>query len=122
MVEVRIDGNAVVFEILGLHKLWALRSRVRVRLANVRDVRVVADLREVHEPGRTWFRAPGTHIPGLIKAGSFLSEGRSVFWAVGRRRPAIVVELAHEGFDRLVVEVADPAHAVEALKAARARA
>ena len=115
MVEVHIVEDAVVFEILGLHKLWALRSRIRVRLSHITEVRVVTDLTEVGESNRKWLRAPGTHIPGLIKAGSFLSDGRSVFWDVVRPSRVILVELVHEGYDRLVIEVADPQKAVEKL-------
>ena len=118
MVEIRIDGDAATFEILGMHKLWALRSRIHVPLTSIRDLRVVTDLSDASESGRKWLRVPGTHIPGLIKAGTFRSAGRSVFWDVGRAGKAIIVDLAHEEFDSLVIDVADPAKAVDTLRKA----
>jgi hypothetical protein len=39
MVDVNIKDGVAVFEVLGLHNLWALRSRLEVPLAHIRGVR-----------------------------------------------------------------------------------
>jgi hypothetical protein len=65
------------------------------------------------EDARIWgFRTPGTHIPGLLKAGTFYLvdsiDNKPAFMAVQHRENAIVVELADEQYARLIIEVADP--------------
>src|SRR5919199_5430598 len=107
MVEISIRGDTVTFEPQGWSKVWTLRSRVAVPLASVRAVRRA-------EPGvtRGWWkgwRLPGTHLPGVIVAGTFYRGGRRVVWDVrGTGERAIVVDLAGAGYDQLIVDVPDP--------------
>ncbi|GAA2286996.1 hypothetical protein GCM10010149_36620 [Nonomuraea roseoviolacea subsp. roseoviolacea] len=104
MAEISIDGDNLVVEIEGLDKLWALKSRLVIPLANVRGA--TADPGAV--AGFKGLRAPGTHIPGVITAGTFHLDGEKVFWDVHDPVKAVVIALADERYARLVVEVADP--------------
>ena len=115
MVNLRIDGENAVFEVLGWHQMWALRSRVTVRLKNVYSVRPHPTLKLGWWVG---WRVPGTHIPGILIAGKFYHNGEKHFWDVSNPRNAIEVVLVNEEFDRLFVEVADPAETVARLEAA----
>ena len=115
MVHVSIGKRTVTFEVLGLHKVWALKSRLVVPLVHIRGVRVDPTM----TPDRcSGWRMPGTYVRGRIAAGTYYDRGRRVFWDVGRSRRSIVVELSGELYDELVVEVADPHDAVEQLRAA----
>lgn len=116
MVEVTIRGQTAVFTVLGLHKLLALTDAVVVPLAQIRSVRAAPDLTLGWWHG---WRMPGTHVPGLIVAGTFYKSGRRVFWDVVRTSGAIVVDLSGASYDQLVVEVADPEGTVKRLQAAR---
>ena len=116
MVEIRIAGDQLVLEVQGWSKLWALRSSLEIPLANVRGVRADPDV------ARGWWkgiRAPGTHVPGVIVAGTFYQDGKRIFWDVRDPERTIVVELADDRYDELIVEVADPAAEVARLTAAR---
>ena len=116
MVEISIENGQAVFEVQGWSRLWALRRRIVVPLPSIRSVRR-ADPAVV----RGWWkglRMPGTHVPGLIVAGTFYEASARVFWDVRRPARAIEVELAGTGYDRLVVDVADPDSAVERIRAA----
>lgn len=115
MVEISIRGSSAVFEPLGMHKLWALKRRVEIPLGNIRGVRHDPTLRIGWWEG---LRLPGTHLPGVIIAGTFYRAGERIFWDVRRPENAIVVEIANERYDRLIVEVADPAAAIELLEPA----
>jgi hypothetical protein len=64
---------------------------------------------------------PGTSIPGVITAGTFYHHGNRVFWDVHHPQNTIVIELHDERYSELIVEVADPAAAVERVKAALPR-
>lgn len=116
MAEISIDGGNLVVEIEGLDKLWALKSRLVIPLANVRGA--TADPGIVKEP--KGIRAPGAHLPGVITAGTFHLDGEKVFWDVHDGSKAVVIELADERYARLVVEVADPRATVARIEQATA--
>ena len=119
MVNVVVQGGRVRFEVEGWDKLWALKSQLEIPVAHIRAVR--AD----PEPARGWWhgvRLPGTQIPGLLTAGSFYQSGGFVFYDVHDPERTVVIELDHEHYQRLVIEVASPAHVVETLRAAIAAA
>lgn len=115
MVDITIDGDRVRFEVLGWDKLWALKSQLDIPLAHITSVRVDA------EAARGWFhglRLPGTQIPGFLTAGTFYWREGAVFYDVHDCDNTIVLELDHEHYKRLIVEVADPAGTVAMLQAA----
>jgi hypothetical protein len=114
MAQVSIDGDTLVIEMEGLDKLWALKSRLAVPLANVRGA--TADPGIAREPNG--IRAPGTHLPGVITAGTFHLDGGKVFWDVHDPARAVVIELADERYRRLVIEVDDPRTTVELIERA----
>jgi hypothetical protein len=117
MARLSINGNDLVVEIEGLDKLWALKSRLVIPLANVRGA--TADPGIIRQP--KGIRAPGAKVPGVITAGTFHLDGERVFWDVRNADKAVVIELADERYARLVIEVADPRAAVELVEKATAR-
>ncbi|MEO3977874.1 hypothetical protein [Streptomyces sp. CAU 1734] len=104
MAQVSIDGDRLVVTMEGLDRVWALKSAVTVPLAHVRGA--TADPGIVR--GRKGVRAPGTHFPGVITAGTFHTREGRVFWAVRDAAKAVVIELTGERYARLVVQVDDP--------------
>jgi hypothetical protein len=62
-----------------------------------------------------WFqglKVAGTGIPDVFRAGMFYQDGGLVFWDVRHPEHTIVVELEHEHFEKLVIEVETPEAAV----------
>jgi hypothetical protein len=112
MTNVTVEDEKLVIEVQGWHKLWSLRSRLEVPLEHVSGVRTAADER----PGG--IRAPGTHIPGIIAAGTFYQDGKKVFWDVHNPANAIAVDLQDESYSTLIVEVADPRTAMSNIESA----
>jgi hypothetical protein len=115
MVEITVENGRVHFDVQGWDKLWALRSRLEIPVEHIQRVRIDP------EPARGWwhgFRLPGTQIPGFLTAGTFYQHGDWVFYDVRDPERTIVLDLDHEHYKRLVIEVADPATAVAQLKAA----
>ena len=75
------------------------------------------------EPARGWwygFRMPGSQIPGVLTAGTFYQSDGAVFYDVRDPDQTIVLELNHEHYKRLVIEVEDPDATVARLKRAMA--
>ncbi|MET8202024.1 hypothetical protein [Micromonospora taraxaci] len=114
MANVLIDGDDLVVQIEGMDRLWSLKSRLVIPLANVRGA--TADPGIAAEP--KGLRAPGTNVPGVITAGTFHQDGESVFWNIRDGSRAVVIELADEQYARLVVEVVDPAATVALIEQA----
>ena len=114
MARVSIGDGTLVVEMEGLHKAWAMRSRIEIPLANVRGATLDPGI--VH--GSKGIKRLGTHMPGVITAGSFQHEGDRVFWDVRNPAGAVVIELADEDFTRLVIEVADPRAVVRLIEQA----
>ena len=115
MVDITIEMGRIHFEVLGWDKMWALQSRLEMPLEHVLSVRVDP------EPARGWWhglKLPGSSIPGLLTAGSFFQQGEWVFFDVHDPEQTVVLELEHEHYKRLVIQVADPAATVALLKAA----
>ena len=113
MVTVSFTLTTVIFEVEGIDKLWALRSRLELPLAHITGVR--ADPSVAHG----WWhglRLGGTNIPGLLTAGTFYHDDGFVFWDVHDPAQTIVVDLDHEHYRALVIEVAEPARVVADLR------
>ncbi|MFJ9248224.1 hypothetical protein [Streptomyces sp. NPDC101776] len=104
MALIRIDGDDLVVEIEGLDKLWSFKGSLTIPLANVRGA--TADPGIAAEP--KGIRTAGSHVPGVITAGTFRQHGEKVFWDVRDPSKAVVVELADEKYARLIVQVDDP--------------
>lgn len=114
MVTFTIARNALILDVQGLDRLWTFTSRLEIPLENIR--RVYADPAIT----RGWWKglkAPGTHVPGVIVAGTFYQDGKRIFWDVKDPEHAIVLELVDDRYDQLIVEVDQPAVVVARLTA-----
>lgn len=112
MTNISVEGDQLVVEVRGWHKLWSLMSRFEIPLEHVGGVRGAANERPIG------LRAPGTHIPGIITAGTFHYDGKKVFWDVRDPANAIAIDLQDEDYSTLIVEVADPGLAMSNLEGA----
>jgi len=119
MVDIGIANGVVTFRVLGLHKLWALRSKVRVPIRDI--VQVEPGETAAREAGVGW-RLPGMCLPGLITAGSYVKSGQWSFWDVVRPAKTIAVTLNDHRFTHVIVEVADPTAELLRLREALAAA
>ena len=105
-VAVRVTGDRLVVLVLGLDRLWCLRRRIEVPLAQVLSARV-ADRHDLPKPG---IRLGGTWIPGLIVAGNYGWRPHRQFWDVRRGKQLLHIALDPAApYRHLVLEVEDPA-------------
>ena len=115
MVNISIEGTNAIFEVEGWDKLWSLRSRLEIPVEHL--VTAYADP-DVTMGWLDGIRLLGTSIPSLFRAGTFIQSGDLVFWDVRNVEQAIIIELKHDRFSKLVLEVEQPAAAVDLLNAA----
>jgi len=114
MVEIHADDDRLTIEVRGWHQFWAFKRKLHVPRSAVRAVR-----RLPHDALRgMWkgWRVPGTHLPGVIVAGTYFKDGERHFWDVRHPDSAIEIELDGQTYDRLFVEVPDPDLAIRELE------
>ena len=105
MVSVSQQGDDILFTVQGLHKLWALKSSLTIPRAHIRGAR--QDAEALNHWWKGW--RVGTHVPGLLTAGTFYFEGQQIFWDVANIDHAIIIDLHDENYQQLIIEVEDPA-------------
>jgi hypothetical protein len=122
MTRVEIQDDRLIAHIQGVDKVLALKSELTIPLAHVKGASVSPpDVR------RRWgsllrAHAPGTDLPYVVMAGTFVFlDGEHAFWDVHDPDRTVVIELDHERFAKLVLEVADPQATAAAINAALAR-
>ena len=115
MVDIRIEGPKMIVRVLGIHQVWALRRIIEVPLDCVTEIHARPDVRL---RGIKGIRMPGTYVPGVIVAGTYLTRGLRVFWDVSRPTHAVVIDLRGAAYDRMIVEVDDPEDTVRRVRGA----
>ena len=113
MVDFEIAEDKLILHVRGADKLWAFKSNLEIPLAHIAGVRADAEI------ARGWYhgiRLPGTNLPGVITAGTFYQDGKRVFWDVHNPEETIVIELHDERYNELIVQVDDPAAAVNLIR------
>lgn len=75
MITISKDDNHFIFNINGMHKLWAFKSELTIPFENI------INAHQDTESVRGWkgWRAPGTSIPSIITAGTFYKDGKKSF-------------------------------------------
>jgi hypothetical protein len=108
MVSVTQQGDDILFTVQGLHKVWAFKSSLTIPRAHIAGARQDAALARDLEGS---YRALGTAVPWLIKAGTFyFNYGlKPAFVDVVHPENTVVVELHDEDYQQLIIEVEDPA-------------
>ena len=115
MVDLTVRGDRLRLQVKGLDRLWAMRSRLDIPLASVRSARVDPKVARGLWKGVS---APGTHIPGLIIAGTFYQDDKRIFWDVHDPHKTVVIDLVGQRYDQLIVEVHDPESVVKMIESA----
>jgi len=111
MVTIEKKDSNYIFEVRGLHKLWAFQSQLSISVENVINA-------YRNEESQNWLmglRVPGTHIPGLITAGTYYVNDGTIFCDVSDHTKTIVVELQDEFYKKLIIEVEDPQSSIDLL-------
>lgn len=87
--------------------LSPLERAAAFRRENLRIVRDTITKVQLTEDAWTWIRGvpgPGTHIPGVLAAGTWKAAATTDFVLIRRRRPSVVIDLeGDDDFQRLVL-------------------
>ena len=111
MVQITQKNNFVVVDVLGFHKLWALKHQLRIPKKDI--VAIYQNQQELKNCKGLRF---GTHIPNFITAGSFSCNGATNFWDVMKKANTLIFELKNNTFKKLYLEVENPNDTLNRLK------
>jgi hypothetical protein len=111
MANLLIDDSEITVALSATEKLEALHGNVRFPRAAVVQVRVVSDgMEEVYG-----LKLPGTGLRGLIMVGTWRNVDAVTFAVCHGRKPAVVLDLTGQAYDRIVVTVDNPEEALAEL-------
>ena len=109
-----VNPTQVRLELTGLDILLSLKSNLTFPIVGVRTV--YADPTATRPRG---LRLPGTSVPGLVQAGTYVWQGMREFWCIHYTGRSVVFELEDLPFTRVVVDVRDPEAVVQRVRAVR---
>lgn len=115
MTTIELTDDKLELTVRGFDVVLALKKHLSVPLAHVTRVETgVAP--GAREQLRNSLRMPGTYLPGIITAGSYVEHGRWMFWDVHDGERAITIFVEHDRYDAIVVDVDDPAATVARIR------
>jgi len=95
-----IVGHTLRIELEWYEQLWAfnLQNSLEIPLEHITSV-------TTDEPPSSWteIRAPGTFLPGVIKAGTYYTPRGKEFWYVTKDKDYLVLELRDESFKKIIL-------------------
>lgn len=106
----RRNGN-FIFTVQGIHKVWALKSELTIPVEHI--ITAYPNTEDLHV--KLGIRMPGTSVPGLIEAGSFVGRNGIIFCDITNHSKSIVVELRNEHYEKLIIDVEDTDSAIALL-------
>lgn len=101
-MNISIVGDKVRIELEWYEQLWAFTwDKIwEIPLSHIASVTSA-------EPQSNWaeIRAPGTFLPGVIKAGTYYSSRGKEFWYVTKDKDYLTLELKEESFKRIILTI-----------------
>ena len=101
-----VTPAGLVVDISGWDALWALSRGFTVPLSGIRNAMVLDRAQAGKPPALRW---PGTALPGVVVAGTYVWRSRREFWVTYRADRFLVVTCAPGSpYDRLVLQTGEP--------------
>ena len=112
MARIEQTADGVTVRLATWEKIAGLRGDIQIPRSAVTAVQVE------NEPlaAVAGVRAPGLHVPGRIKIGTWRHSGSKTFAAARRGVSAVRLDLAGQRYSRLVISVDDAAGTADALR------
>ena len=114
-MDLSIAEGKLTLHIRAADKLWAFKSSLEIPLVHIAGVRADPEAARGLYLG---IRMPGTNVPRVITAGTFYQDCRRVFWDVHDPGKTVTIDLHHERYSQLIVEVPDPDAAIKLIQSA----
>ena len=107
-IDIEVKGDLVRVKLTWMDRVLALKGKLEIPAEKIVSVEVLPR-KSVPRGSGTWIRNPGTHIPGLVRHGSYGFGANREFWAVYRQDEVAVITVSDWDYQRLVLGTANPA-------------
>lgn len=99
-MNLNLSENKLQIELEWFEQLWAFTLNKTIEIPLPRITRVTTE-----EPQSNWseIRAPGTFLPGVIKAGTYYTRRGREFWYVTDDKNYLTLEIDNEYYKRIVL-------------------
>jgi hypothetical protein len=103
-MKLNLTTDRLTIEVEWYEQLWAVTLERQMHIPLEWIDRVTTE-----EPQSNWaeIRAPGTFLPGVIKAGTYYTKRGKEFWYVTSDRDYLTLELRDEPYRRIVLTIPD---------------
>ncbi|HEX6489028.1 MAG TPA: hypothetical protein VF137_09210 [Candidatus Dormibacteraeota bacterium] len=112
MARVVIRGGELDIELGTWEGLLSLHDDVAIDVGNIESIEAVP-FEVIHPRG---LRLPGTGVPGLVHAGTYVDAQGREFWAVVGPHPMLVIECSGGDWRRVAVGMEDAEAQAEGLR------
>jgi hypothetical protein len=119
MARIELTSKTLVVHVTGADRFLALKSQLEVPLTHVTAAEADPEIAKAWWKG---WRAPGVNVPGVITAGMFYRDDKRMFSDVHDPERTIVIHLADEQYNALIVEVEEPKATADAIARAASAA
>jgi hypothetical protein len=103
-MKLNLENDNLTIELEWYEQLWAvtLNQQMQIPLNHI-------DQATTAEPESNWaeIRAPGTFLPGVIKAGTYYTKHGREFWYVTMDKNYLTLDLHSEPYRRLIITIPD---------------
>lgn len=106
-IDISVEAQTLQVRLGPIGRLLAVKRRLEIPNHLVVDAEAMARTAVPSGDG-TWLRAPGTHIPGLIRYGSYGRAPRREFWVVMRQQRVLVITVRDWDYARVILGIRDP--------------
>lgn len=114
MPAIELTSNTLIVRLSILEKIFSVRGNLHIPLSQVRGA--TEDSGFNSEP--LGLRIPGTHIPGFLKAGTFVKNSERQFVYLRPALQPLVIELSGARYARLAIGVPDARAVAQRINAA----
>lgn len=101
-MKLSITDNKLMLNLEWYEQLWAfnLNKTLEISLKNITEISTA-------EPESNWaeIRAPGTFVPGIIKAGTYYSKIGREFWYVTQEKNYLTLQLKDEYYKKIIITI-----------------
>jgi hypothetical protein len=99
-VKLNIHNNRLKITFSATEKILSLKDSFAIPLEHIAAITTAA-------PRTGWsdVRAPGTYLPGIIKAGTYYTRRGKEFWYVRRKKGYLILELKNEPYKRVILSI-----------------
>ena len=105
MTSIEINKTNIVINVIGVDKFLSLKNQLVINRSNIIEVKSAED------KAKKWFlglKISGTHIPGVVSAGTFYNFEGMTFWDVHNASNSISLILRNEFYSEIIIEVENP--------------